>query len=268
MRSVDAVVIGAGHNGLVAANLLVDAGWDVLVLEATSRPGGAVQTAELAAPGFHSDVMSAFYPLGAGSPVMRELDLESHGLRGRHADVVFDHASGDGTCAALWRDVERTCASLDAFAPGDGDGWRALYERWERTGPALVESLFRPFPPVGPALRLLRAEWRLIDFLRFSLLPARRMGEEYFRGEGGRRLLVGAALHADLTPDAAAGGLYGWLLCGLAQQVGWPVPEGGAGELAAALLRRLADRGARVDCDSRVESVLVTGGRAVGVRTA
>jgi len=77
--SRDAVVVGAGHNGLVAANLLADAGWDVLVWEATNRPGGAVQTAEWT-PGYRSDVCSAFYPLGPASPALAELDLDVYGL--------------------------------------------------------------------------------------------------------------------------------------------------------------------------------------------
>ena len=75
MADVDAVVIGAGPNGLVAANLLADAGWRVLVLEAQPDPGGAVRSAELTHPGFVHDLCSAFYPLGFASPVMRALDL-------------------------------------------------------------------------------------------------------------------------------------------------------------------------------------------------
>src|SRR3954453_17536029 len=88
-ETVDAVVIGAGHNGLVAANMLADAGWDVAVLEATEQlggeapqhMGGGVRSAELLAPGFLSDLCSAFYPPGAGSPPLLDLDLEAHGLR-------------------------------------------------------------------------------------------------------------------------------------------------------------------------------------------
>ncbi|MBO4239517.1 FAD-dependent oxidoreductase, partial [Pseudonocardia alni] len=88
---VDAVVVGAGHNGLVAANLLADAGWDVLVCEAAEAPGGAVRSAEITAPGFVSDLASAFHPLGAASPVLRELDLGAHGLQWRHAPAVLAH---------------------------------------------------------------------------------------------------------------------------------------------------------------------------------
>ena len=77
--TADAVVVGGGHHGLVAAALLADAGWDVCLLEATDRVGGAVRSAELH-PGFTADLFSAFYPLYAASPVLQALDLGAHGL--------------------------------------------------------------------------------------------------------------------------------------------------------------------------------------------
>jgi phytoene dehydrogenase-like protein len=101
----DAVVIGSGPNGLVAANLLADAGWDVEVLEAASVPGGAVRTAELTEPGFRHDEFSAFYPLAAASPAIRALELESYGLRWAHAPLALAHPERDGSCAVLSRRV-------------------------------------------------------------------------------------------------------------------------------------------------------------------
>src|SRR5687768_15031092 len=98
---VDAVVVGAGHNGLVAANVLADAGWDVVVLEAQPTPGGAVRTEELTLPGFHHDVFSAFYPLGMASPAFTALDLESWGLRWARAPVDLAHPTPDGHCVAM-----------------------------------------------------------------------------------------------------------------------------------------------------------------------
>ncbi len=266
----DAVVIGSGPNGLVAANVLADAGWDVLVVEGAAEPGGSVRTAELTEPGFRHDLFSAFYPLGAASPVLRGLGLEDHGLRWRHHPHVLAHPTRDGRCAVLSRELDQTAASLEGFAHGDGEAWRRLYALWERVGEHLLEALFRPFPPLGPGLGLARAlgAEELVRFLRFALLPVRRLAEEEFRGAGGGLLLAGNALHADLTPESAAGGLYGWLLCSLGQQVGYPVPEGGAGELTAALVRRLRSRGGSLECGVPVEKVHVAGGAATGVRLA
>jgi phytoene dehydrogenase-like protein len=268
---VDAVVIGAGPNGLAGANVLADAGWDVLVLEAQPRPGGAVKTTALTEPGFLHDEFSAFYPLGAASPVFRQLELERWGVRWRRAPLVVAHPATDGSCAVLSQDAEETAASLERFAPGDGAAWRRLSAWWERVGPPLIAALLRPFPPVRPAVGLLRALGGAdgaLDFLRFALLPVRRHAEEEFRGAGAARLLAGNALHADLNPDSVAGALYAWVLCGLGQGVGWPAPEGGAGAITDALVRRLRAAGGELACGRRVDAVLVRGGRAAGVRTA
>src|SRR4051795_1067971 len=187
----DAVVIGSGPNGLVGANVLADAGWDVLVLEAQDEPGGAVKSGELIEPGFTNDLFSAFYPLSAASPVIAALELERHGLRWKCAPVVVADPDEDGRVAAIALDPEETAASLDAFAPGDGDAWRRLYARWERLGPALLDALFTPFPPVRAGARLAAAvgPLGLAEFLRFATMPVRRLAEEEFRGAGGGRLL-------------------------------------------------------------------------------
>ncbi|MDQ3756698.1 MAG: FAD-dependent oxidoreductase, partial [Actinomycetota bacterium] len=99
----DAVIVGSGPNGLVAANKLADEGWDVVVLEAADEPGGAVKSAELVEPGFVNDVFSAFYPLAAASPVMKSLSLERWGLRWRNAPLVLAHPARDGTCPVISR---------------------------------------------------------------------------------------------------------------------------------------------------------------------
>ena len=264
---MDAVVIGAGHNGLVAANLLADAGWDVLVLEAQDEPGGSVRSAEITVPGFVHDLFSAFYPLAAASPVMAGLDLGSFGLRWRRAPLVLAHPTPDGRCAVLSTDVDETARSLDAYAPGDGEAWRRLYGLWERVGERFLAALLNPFPPLGPAVGLL-TELGPAEAMRFArrlVLPVRRMAEEEFAGAGGGLLLAGNALHTDLAPESAAGALFGWLLCCVGQQRGFPVPEGGAGQLTAALVRRLESRGGQVRCGARVARVEIRGGRAVGV---
>ncbi|MGW5135939.1 phytoene desaturase family protein [Streptomyces sp. NPDC004135] len=266
----DAVVIGAGPNGLVAANLLADAGWSVEVLEEQPEPGGAVRHDQGVDPAFVNDLFSSFYPLAAASPVLAGLRLQDYGLRWSHAPSVLAHPLTDGSCAVLDRDLDATAASLDAFDPADGDAWRRLHEVWEGLRPDLLDALFTPFPPVRATARLalkLRAAGGL-RMARSLVLPVRRLGEEEFRGQGGRLLLAGNALHADLAPESSGSGGFGWLMAMLGQTYGFPVPAGGSGALTSALVRRLESRGGRVRCGQRVTRVVVRGGRAVGVRTA
>lgn len=265
----DAVVIGAGPNGLVAANLLADAGWSVQVLEAQDEPGGAVRSDRGVHPEHISDLFSSFYPLAAASPVIASLRLDREGLRWSHAPRVLAHPLLDGRCAVLDRDRGATMAALDTFAAGDGAAWGRLCAVWDGLDDALLGALFTPFPPVRAGVRL-AARVRAGGGLRLArtmVLPVRRLGEEEFEGEGGRLLLAGNALHADLAPEAAGSGGFGWLMSMLAQTYGFPVPVGGSGELTGALVRRLERGGGSVRCGERVAEVVVRGGRAVGVRT-
>ncbi|ANZ28591.1 FAD-dependent oxidoreductase (plasmid) [Rhodococcus sp. WB1] len=268
MRRFDAVVIGAGPNGLVAANLLADAGWSVLVLEAADEPGGSVRSAELTAPGFRTDLCSAFYPLGAASPVIAGLELDRYGLRWRHAPDVLAHILPDDEVAVLSRDVDRTAAAVGRFAPADAQAWHGEVELWHRIGDDLLAALLQPFPPIRSTTALVRTlgTAQTLRLVRRFLLPVRRFGHETFQGRGARILFAGSAVHSELGPDDAAGAMFGWLLTMLGQTVGFPVPEGGAGGITAALVRRLTDRGGVVECNREVTGILVRNGRGIGVR--
>lgn len=264
----DAVVVGAGPNGLVAANLLADAGWDVLVVEEQPVPGGAVKSAEVAAPGFVSDLFSSFYPLGVASPVLQRLGLERHGLRWLHAPTVLAHPLPDGRAAVLSRDRTATAASCEHLGTGDGAAWERLSAQWDRVQDPLLDALFQPFPPVRAGLRLLRALGGpdALRFARFAVSSVSEVTREEFHGDGGAVLLAGNALHTDLSPGSAGSAVFGWLLAMLGQTVGYPVPAGGAGRLTDALVARLERAGGRLECSAPVERVLVQDRRAVGVR--
>ena len=267
----DAIVIGAGPNGLVAANVLADAGWSVLVLEANHEPGGAVRTAEVTAPDFRNDLFSAFYPFTAASPVIADLDLGSFGLRWTHAPKVLVNPRLDLPAAVLSRDIDVTAASLDRSAPGDGDRFRAVFDRWCAVSGPLMNCLLRPFPPVRHAVRLLHdiGLSGTIDLARRALLPLRRMiEEEQFEGEPSALLFAGNALHADLTPEVSGSALFGWMLTCLGQQHGFPVPVGGAASITEALVRRATALGVELECDQLVTRVAVSASKVVGVTTA
>lgn len=267
--TVDAIVIGSGPNGLVAANHLLDAGWSVLVLESQPKVGGAVQSHRDVHPDFVHDTFSAFYPLAAASPAIGGLRLEDHGLRWRRAPAVLGHPTPDGEWALLHRDRAITAASMEAQCPGDGDRWLQLCEEWDRIGDHLVGGLLSPFPPVRSGLGALG---RLRDvgglqFVKDLLTPVNALGQHRFGGRGPRLLLSGNAGHADIPLDAPGSALMGLVLSMLGQTVGFPVPEGGADRLSRALARRVEDRGGEIRCDTEVTRIDVAGGRATSVRT-
>ncbi len=261
-------MIGSGPNGLVAANLLADAGWSVTVLEAQPTIGGAVRSDTDVAPGFVHDTMSAFYPLAAASPTIAGLQLEDQGLEWVHAPAVVGNPLPDGSWALLHREREDTAAGFDELCPGDGDGWLQLCEMWDKIGPGILSALLNPFPPVRAAGRLAASLPQAggMQVLRTLIVSVRRLGQEYFSGEAPRILLAGNALHADLSPEGAGSGLFGLLLVMLGQSVGFPVPRGGAGELISAMARRLEAKGGTIETSAEVTSVVIRRGRAVGVR--
>ncbi|ANH38760.1 Phytoene desaturase (neurosporene-forming) [Nocardioides dokdonensis FR1436] len=265
----DAVVIGAGHNGLVAANLLADAGWSVLVLEQQEQVGGAVRSDTDVHPGFVHDTFSAFYPFAAASPVIRDLDLEQHGLRWQHPPAPLGHPFPDGSWALLHPDRHDTAAGLDGEHAGDGEAWLELCRTWDRIGEPLLSALLSPFPPVRGGARLLTRLPRAggLHLVRELLTPAASFGAHRFGGRDARTLIAGSAGHADIPLDATGSGVFGLIMTMLAQTVGFPVPEGGAGRLTEAMARRLESRGGRIELGTEVSAVEIDRGRAVAVRT-
>ena len=267
-REVDAVVIGAGPNGLVAANRLADAGWDTLLLEAQPEVGGAVRSDRELHPDFVTDTFSAFYPLGAASKVLKGLNLEDYGLRWCHAPAVLGHPRRDGSWAMLHRDLDVTASLLDAEHPGDGAAWRALVDQWRQIGQSLIDALLTPFPPIRPAVRTMIKLPRVggLSFARELLSPATDAFGQEFGGQAFRLLLAGNALHADISLNGAGSGFLGLLLIMLAQTVGFPVPEGGAGKLSEALRDRFLAHGGAVECNAEVTKIIVAHQQAVGVQ--
>jgi phytoene dehydrogenase-like protein len=257
-----ALVIGAGHNGLLCAGTLAQAGWEVSVLEQAAHPGGAVHSAEGPLPGFVVDPCSGFFPLTRASPAFEGVDL---GVEWVEPPVAMAHPLPDGRTMILHRELDQTVASLEAVRPGAGRAWAGLVGPLLRHQRLVRRVALAPLPPVRPGLALaLRLRRSGIDLARLMAGSAATLGTRALGGEEPAAWLGGSAVHSDLSPDAPASAGFGLFLHLLGHMVGWPFPRGGAGAITDGLVRRLTDAGGEVRCGAGVERIESAGGRARG----
>ncbi len=264
--SSDVVVIGAGHNGLVAAALLSRAGLSVTLLEAHStRPGGALWTEETTLPGFRHDVGASFFPFALKSEALQVLDPTSRGVEWRWGDIDSCHPALDGTEATLRRDPTGRASSLGH--PADDAAWQALVAWHARVEPALTRLFLGALPP-RPADLWDMGPWSLLKLGTMLGTSGRRLSQRLFQGEPATRVLPGLALHVDAGPDDTFGAGIGYMLGLFAATGGFPFPAGGADRLARALLAPTLEAGGELRLGCPVEKLIVRGGRVVAVRTA
>ncbi len=269
MDDVDAVVIGSGPNGLVAAALLARAGWRVTVLERSAVAGGAVHSGELTVPGYVHDTYSAFYGLLHCSPVLGELGLDKD-LEWAHFPSPVAAAVSPQEVAVCHRDPEQTAAGLARRATTDGPAWASLYRWWCEVGTSFLTQMLGPVGAPGPGLAFARRARRqgLFDTTQMLLGPLEALCVERFSDPAARALVAAGASHADVPVDHPGSAPAAIILALAAQQVGMPVPVGGAGRLAAALARAATDAGAVIRTGTEVTRVVVERNRVTGVESA
>jgi phytoene dehydrogenase-like protein len=243
-NTYDAVVVGAGPNGLAAAIELARGGCSVAVLEAGETVGGGTRSAELTLPGFVHDLGSAIHPLGYASPFFKTLPLEEHGLEWVHPPAPLAHPFDDGTPAVLQRSVEATAAALGPDARAYEGLMRGIAEDTDRIAAYFVGSP-----------RLIRHPFALATSSLRALRPARNLAEDLFEGEKARGLFVGNAAHSFLPLERRPSAMFGLLLGTLGHAFGWPFPKGGSQRIADALASYLRSLGGEIFTGVRVRSV-------------
>jgi phytoene dehydrogenase-like protein len=243
-NTYDAVVVGAGPNGLAAAIELARAGRSVALLEAEETVGGGTRSAEVTLPGFVHDLGSAIHPLGYSSPFLKSLPLEEHGLEWVHPPAPLAHPFDDGTAAVLERSVEETGAALGPDARAYEKLMRGISEDAETLAGYVVGSPRLIRHPLALATSGLRA-----------LRPARNLAQELFEGEKARGLFAGNAAHSFLPLEKRPSAMFGLLLSALGHAFGWPFPRGGSQRIADAMASYLRSLGGEIFTGFRVRSV-------------
>jgi phytoene dehydrogenase-like protein len=241
---VDAVVVGAGPNGLSAGIVLARAGKSVLVLEAAGRIGGGTRSEGLTLPGFIHDVCSTIHAMGPLSPFFQSVPLKERGAEYVVPPVALAHPLDGGRAALLVRSVDATARGLGR----DGDAYRRLMGPLVHRAEALIRETFRPIrPPAHPFL--------LARFGINALRPASSLAKGLFREEEARALFSGVAAHAVLPLDRTPTSAFALLLTVSAHAGGWPVVRGGSQRVADALAAELALHGGRIETGRTVRSL-------------
>ena len=244
VTDLDAVVVGAGPNGLAAAVTLAAAGLAVHVVEGASTPGGGCRTELLTLPGFSHDVCSTIHPLAVASPFFRWFDLAGHGVQLRYPEIAYTQPFDDGTAAAAYQCLSRTVAELGA----NGSSWNRLMRPLVEHAEAIVPAVLAPLRSVPE--RPLQAARFLPHALQSAAAVAARL-----EGAHVRALFSGVAAHAMLPLNKAPTGGFGSMLALLAHAVGWPAVEGGSQRITDALVDELHALGGTIETGRWVTSL-------------
>lgn len=243
-KTYDAIVVGAGPNGLAAAIELARRGKRVCIYEANDSIGGGARSASLTLPGFVHDICSAVHPLAVGSPFFKTLSLTNYGLEFIFPPAAVAHPFDDGSAILLHRSIEETSAQLGA----DADSYRRfltpLVRDWEVLAPELLGPIHFPRHPFAMARFGLNAIRSASGFVRSR-----------FKEERTRTFFAGLAAHSCISLDQLGTAAFGLVLLTLGHKVGWPIPRGGTQNISHALAEYLKDLGGEIVTGVRVQSL-------------
>lgn len=268
-RTYDVVVVGSGHNGLTTAAYLAKAGMKILVLEKNDWYGGGCVTQEILAPGFKFDLHSSLHVNIQANPLILndELKLKSrYGLKYLYPDGVYSTMFEDGTSLITYKDIERTCANIAKISPRDADAYRRFAAMSMKIVPLVTQSLFVPAPQQGTFYALLDQSAEGQEIFRALQQSKLEICREWFENDKVIIHLLKFSAETLTAPEDKGTGFILYTMPGMVHTFPIGVPVGGSGALVTALMACLKDHGAEFQMQSPVAKVLVSKGRAVGVR--
>lgn len=245
MPDFDAVIVGAGPNGLAAAIELAREGWTVLVCEAGETVGGGARTQELTLPGFLHDICSAIHPLGVGSPFFRSLPLNQYGLEWIHPEIALAHPFDDGIPTLIYQSLDETVKGLG----NDGVAYRRLIQPFASQWDKLAADILGPLriPPRHPFL--------LAQFGLGALMPTTMLTHLLFKNPKTQAMFAGLAAHSFLPLERVVSSSFGMVLGILGHAFGWPMPRGGSQSIVNAMATYLTSLGGKIQTGFRVENL-------------
>jgi phytoene dehydrogenase-like protein len=266
----DAIVIGAGHNGMALAAYLAKSGWSVAVLERRTEEGGGLSTEEVTEPNFLHNLHSNYHSLVGLSPVYDDLELLDNGVDYAHPDVQMGSIFSDGTALTIHTDMQKTYASFARFSKKDADTWMRFWEEVGGYMDLMVQALMYAPPIRLNDLTRALASWGVEDNSEFLAARLRTMSvadflNQHFENERIKAMLAFHAAICAYQPHIK--GLAVSLPVLLGKITNWQLCKGGSHRLAHALVRVIVKAGGRVFPQVPVEEIVVEDGRAVGVRT-
>ncbi|MGE5221808.1 MAG: phytoene desaturase family protein [Omnitrophica WOR_2 bacterium] len=244
-KSLDAVIVGAGPNGLAAAITLARSGQSVLLIEARDTVGGGVRSGQLTLPGFIHDICSAVHPLGVASPFFRSVPLSEYGLSWVYPDASLVHPLDDGTAVVLERSVQETAANLGT----DGGAYQRIMDPVVKNWQKLQEDLLGPLR-IPPHYPLLMARFGLS-----AIQPAYYFAKSHFKGSRARAVFAGLSAHSQLPLQEILTTGYALMFGTMAHAVGWPVARRGSQAISDALAAYFKSLGGEIRTGWEVKDI-------------
>ena len=281
MEAYDAIIIGAGHNGLVCAAYLLNAGYSVLLLEKRPVPGGAATTEEAIpeAPGFKFNLCAIDHEFIFLGPIIQELQLHKYGLEYLTCDPHTFCPQPDGKYFLAHQSLEKTRVAIARYSERDADKYVEFINYWSKLMSAIAPFFNAPPQSIlgiakgyrgknlADMLAIAGSKDKALNFIRTMITAPEDMLNEYFDTELVKAPL--ARLAAEIgAPPSQKGITAGLMMLAMRHSPGMARPKGGTGALTQALVKLVKAKGGKILTEQMVKEVIVEDGRAVGVKVA